>query len=74
VELDISEFDRVVRKQKQNKSTTSSMPYYGVTAETDNEIFKLWNNYFSDLYNISILLFPPTPFSSTFPLSKLGLI
>ena len=53
MELDISEFDRVVRKQKQKKSTTSSMPYNGVTAETDNEICKLWNNYFSDLYTPS---------------------
>jgi hypothetical protein len=40
-ELDISEFYRVVRKQRQNKSTTSSMSYNGVTAETDHDICKL---------------------------------
>ena len=49
-ELDISEFYRVVRKQRQKKSTTSSMSYNGVTAETDTDICKLWSNYFSDLY------------------------
>lgn len=52
-ELDISEFYRVVRKQRQNKSTTPSMSYNGVTAETDNDICKLWSNYFSDLYTPS---------------------
>jgi hypothetical protein len=29
------------------------MSYNGVTAETDNDICKLWNNYFSDLYTPS---------------------
>ena len=52
-ELDISEFYRVVRKQRQKKSTTSSMSYNGVTAETDTDICKLWSNYFSDLYTPS---------------------
>jgi hypothetical protein len=57
-ELDISEFYRVVRKQRQNKSTTPSMSYNGVTAETDNDICKLWSNYFSDLlYNQVLELF-----------------
>ena len=37
-ELDISEFYRVVRKQRQKKSITSSMSYNGVTAETNNDI------------------------------------
>ena len=29
------------------------MSYNGVTAETDNDICKLWSNYFSDLYTPS---------------------
>jgi hypothetical protein len=46
----VTNIERVVRKQRQNKSTTPSMSYNGVTAETDNDICKLWSNYFSDLY------------------------